>query len=291
MARIKLVLAMALMGTIGIFTKNIPLQSHSIALLRAVFAAVTLGIYLLVTRPKLQLRAVAKDLTLLILSGACLGLNWTFLFEAYNHIPYSVATLCDYFTPVVVMVLAPIVFKEKLTLRQVGCFFAATVGLVLLIGVGSGEPVKLHGVLIGLTGMLFYVPVMLINKALGHISSIWRTFLQFVTAAALLLLIAPMTGSADFSQMTAFGWCNAAIIGVVHTAVIYRICFSSLAKLPGQEGAILTYADPLVAMLVSVFVMHETITATQILGAVLLLGFTLLNELSAPHKGSLYKHG
>ena len=103
---------------------------------------------------------------------------------------------------------------------------------------------------------------------------------KYLVGAALLLLIAPMTGSADFSQMTAFGWCNAAIIGVVHTAVIYRICFSSLAKLPGQEGAILTYADPLVAMLVSVFVMHETITATQILGAVLLLGFTLLNELT-----------
>ena len=260
-------------------------------MLRAAFAAATLGIYLLILCPKLRFHCVVKDLLLLVTSGVCLGLNWTFLFEAYDHIPYSVATLCDYFAPVVVMILAPVVFKEKLTARQIICFCAATAGLVLLIGVGSGEPVKLHGVLIGLTGMLFYVPVMLINKALGHISSIWRTFLQFVSAAVLLLLIAPLTGSANFSQMTPFAWCNAGVVGVVHTAIAYRVCFSSLAKLPGQEGAILTYADPLVAVLVSVFVMHEPITATQILGGILLIGSTLLNELTADPHVPLRKHG
>lgn len=291
MVRLKLITAMAILGTIGVFKSNIPLSSHSIALLRAVFAALTLGVVLLLSRQKLRLWNVGRDLILLLISGACLGLNWTFLFEAYDHIPYSVATLCDYFAPVVVILLTPVVFREKLRLHQMLCFVMATIGLVLLIGVGSGEPVKLYGVAIGFTGMLFYVPVMLINKALGHIHGLWRTFLQFVSAALVLGILSPLTGSSDFSQMTAPGWVNALIIGVVHTALAYYVCFSSLPKLSGQEGAILTYADPLVAVLVSMFVMHETITFTQILGGVLLLSFTAFNELITQPPIPLRKHG
>ena len=54
------------------------------------------------------------------------------------------------------------------------------------------------------------------------------------------------------------------IVGLVHTGITYCMYFSSLKELPGQKAAILSYIDPLVAVLVSV----------------LILGFTLWNELS-----------
>ena len=55
--------------------------------------------------------------------------------------------------------------------------------------------------------------------------------------------------------------------------------FSSLKELPGQKAAILSYIDPLVAVLVSVTVLGETMTLWQILGGILILGFTLWNEI------------
>lgn len=286
MVRLRLILSMVIVGTIGLFAKNIPLQSQTMALGRAVLAAVAIGLYLLLSGKKITFSASKKDIVLLILSGGALGLNYTFLFEAYKHIPYSVATLCDYFAPVVVMILTPMFFREKLTKKQVLCFVAATLGLAMLIGVfhGSGERLNPYGILVGLTGMLFYVPVMMINKAVKGVDAFHRTLLQFVTAAAVLALLTPFTGGFDFSQMDTAGWLNLVIIGVVHTGICYCMYFSALPQLSGQEGAILSYADPMTAVLVSVLFMHERLSWVQILGGGLLLLSTMVNELPGKKK-------
>ena len=62
--------------------------------------------------------------------------------------------------------------------------------------------------------------------------------------------------------------------------------FSSLKDLKGQEAAILSYIDPLVAILVSVSILGESINPVQILGGILILGFTLLNELKGKVLGA-----
>ena len=60
--------------------------------------------------------------------------------------------------------------------------------------------------------------------------------------------------------------------------------FPSLKELPGQKAAILSYIDPLVAVLISVTVLGEPLTLWQAVGGVLILGFTLWNELPAKGK-------
>ena len=61
--------------------------------------------------------------------------------------------------------------------------------------------------------------------------------------------------------------------------------FPSLKELPGQKAAVLSYIDPLVAVLISAFVLQEApLTWGQLIGAVLLLGATLWNELTPKEK-------
>jgi len=60
--------------------------------------------------------------------------------------------------------------------------------------------------------------------------------------------------------------------------------FQALGQLTGQETAILGYIDPLVAVLISYFFFNETMTTSQILGALLIFGFTLWNELQPSHR-------
>ena len=64
-----------------------------------------------------------------------------------------------------------------------------------------------------------------------------------------------------------------------HTGICYCMYFSSLRYLKGQEASILSYIDPLVAILVSVTFLHETITVFQVVGGGMILGFTVLNEV------------
>ena len=80
--------------------------------------------------------------------------------------------------------------------------------------------------------------------------------------------------------MNGIGWLNLLIVGLVHTGITYCMYFSSLKELPGQKAAILSYIDPLVAVLISVAVLGESMTVWQVVGGLLILGFTLWNEIA-----------
>ena len=69
------------------------------------------------------------------------------------------------------------------------------------------------------------------------------------------------------------------IVGLLHTGVTYCLYFSSIKEIPGQEAAILSYVDPLVAVIIGIVVLKEPLSWQQFAGGALILGFTLWNEL------------
>jgi len=282
--RAMLVSSMTIFGTIGLFVRNIPLPSGEIALYRAVMAAVLIGLVLLITKQKIPFRAIKKELPLLVISGMAMGINWVLLFEAYRYTTVSVATLSYYFAPVIVTAVCPILFREKLTKRQILCFVMSTLGLVLITGIGGSGNNDLLGILLGLSAAVFYASVVLINKFIKNVEGIHRTFLQFLAAVLVLVPYVALTGGFHLTDLNLPGWSNLLIVGVLHTGITYCLYFSSLRDIPGQKAAILSYIDPLVAVLVSVVWLHEPMTLWQILGGSLILGFTLLNELSSTKK-------
>ncbi len=278
--RLMLVFSMVCFGTIGYFVRNIDLPSGEIALYRAFFAILLIGGYMLLTKQKIDFGKAKKELLLLALSGAAMGVNWIFLFEAYKYTTVSVATLCYYFAPVLVTLACPVLFKEKMGVKQWVCFVMATLGLGLITGIGSmGEGNHLAGILFGISAAVFYATVVILNKYIKQISGIHRTFLQFVSAFAVLLPYVLLTEGINLSSLNGVGWASLVTVGLLHTGVTYCLYFSALKDLPGQTAAVLSYIDPLVAVIVSVTLLGETITPVQIIGGALILGFTLLNEI------------
>ena len=280
-ARVMLVAAMAIFGTLGPFVRNISVSSGELALYRAVMAALILGLYFLLTKQTIHLKQIRRELPLLLISGMAMGINWILLFEAYKYTTVSVATLSYYFAPVIVTLVCPILFKEKMGAKQWICSGMSTLGIVLITGVGDLSQGSSHltGILFGLSAAVFYAAVILLNKFIKGVAGIQRTFLQFIAAIVILVPYVACTSGVTLNTMTGTGWICLLVVGVVHTGVAYCLYFSSLKELPGQEAAILSYIDPLVAVLISVFVLGEQMLPLQILGGVLILGFTLWNEI------------
>lgn len=281
-ARILLILSMTVFGTLGLFVRYIPLSSGELALYRAILAALLIGVYLLITRQKIPFRSIKRELPLLLFSGIAMGINWVLLFEAYKYTTVSVATLSYYFAPVIVTAVCPILFRERLTARQILCFVMSTLGLVLLTGIGdvTAAGTNYIGILFGLGAAVFYAAVILLNKFIKNVGGIHRTFLQFLASLVVLIPYVFATGGVHPDAMDGRGLVCLLIVGLVHTGVTYCLYFSSLKELPGQKAAILSYIDPLVAVLVSLLLLHETITLWQIIGGILILGFTLWNEVA-----------
>ena len=276
-----LITSMFIFGTLSPFVRNISVTSGELALYRAMLAALCIGGYLLLSRQPIIFRAIRKELLLLLISGGAMGFNWILLFEAYKYTTVSVATLSYYFAPVLVTAACPLLFREKLTGKQVICFVMSTIGLILITVTGnmSAGGSDLIGIGFGLGAAVLYASVVLLNKFIQHVAGIHRTFLQFLAAVLVLIPYVACTSGVTLGSMDATGWLFLLVVGLLHTGVTYCLYFSSLAHLPGQKAAILSYIDPLVAVVISVTVLGETIRPLQILGGGLILGFTLWNEL------------
>ena len=273
---------MAIFGTLAPFVRNISVSSGELALYRAILASVMIGIFLLITRQKIPFKALGHELFLLLFSGVAMGFNWILLFEAYKYTTVSVATLSYYFAPVIVTIACPILFKEKMGAKQWICFIMSTLGIVLITGIGdlSQGGSHLKGIAFGLGAASLYSTVILVNKFIKNVEGIHRTFLQFLAAIGVLVPYVLLTDGVNLKSLNGKGWAVLLVIGLVHTGITYCLYFSSLKELPGQKAAILSYIDPLVAVLISVVVLDEKMTVMQIIGGLLILGFTLWNEIS-----------
>ena len=281
-ARLMIAASMAIFGTIGLFVRGIPLASGEIALFRALLAVLAIGGYLVLTRQKIALEGMKKEVILLVVSGIAMGFNWILLFEAYKYTTVSMATLSYYAAPVIITLVSTILFREKLTGKKLLCFVMSTLGILLITAGGGGEVSGGNsrvGIAFGLGAAVLYATVVLLNKFIKKVDGIRRTFLQFVAAVVTLFPYVMLTGGLHVGELDVRGLMLLLVVGFLHTGIAYCLYFSSLPHVTGQEAAVLSYIDPLTAVILSVTILHEPMSIQQVIGGALILGFTLLNEI------------
>ncbi len=280
LSKIQLIIVMITFGTIGVFVKNINLSSAEIALWRGIIAVITLFVLLIVSGRIKGVFKVKKSFWKLFLSGIAMGFNWLLLFEAYNHTSIALSTLSYYFAPTIIIFVSTFLFKEKITFKQIVCFLVSTTGLVMIIGLGDGNSSDIKGVLYGLAAACLYAIVVLFNKATGKIEGLVRTIIQFIAAIIVLIPYVYFTNGFHIAQLDNTGLVNLLILGVLHTGIIYYLYFNALSYVSGQQAAILSYIDPTVAVSLSVIILGESISIVQLIGGIILLGATFINEIN-----------
>lgn len=278
-AKLRNITAMLIFGTIGLFVKNIELSSSEIALTRGFIGGVTLILATIFFKKKISFEAIKNNLYLLIFSGLAVGLNWIFLFQGYKYTSISNATLSYYFVPVFVTILAPFILKEKLTLSKFLCVLMALVGMFCIVGVdGINGGSDLIGIAYGLLAAGFYASVILMNKFLKGIDSIEITVIQLISATITLLPYVLYVEGLGILSVSSVSIPYILILGIVHTGIAYLLYFSSLQGLKGQTIAVLSYIDPVFAIIISAVILKEQLGVLQIIGGVLILGSSFLSE-------------
>lgn len=282
--KLRLIATMLIFGSIGVFVKNVHLPSSGIAFLRGMIGSLfLLAFSIFVKQNKPSWQSIKKNGLLLILSGAAIGFNWIFLFQAYKYTTISNATLSYYFAPVFVMILAPFVLKEKLTPVKVGSIITAMIGLFLVVNIHGGSTdvgAYQHtiGILYGLSAAALYASAILMNKFIKNLSGFETTLIQLMVASLVLLPYTFFKDQLNLSDLTANSLIFILILGVVHTGVAYFLYFTSIQELKGQTIAVLSYIDPISAVLIAAVFLGESMSPIQIAGGVLILGSTYMSE-------------
>ena len=281
-AKLKVVSTMLVFGTLGVFVRYISLPSSVIALVRGLVGTLFLLLMMLLSRKKLSLPGIKKNLFKLCLSGGLIGVNWILLFEAYRYTSVATATLSYYLAPVFVILVSPLVLKERLTLKKLLCVLVALVGMVFVSGLlktGISNIRELTGVLLGVLAAICYAADITINKMLRDISDNDRTVVQLAAATVVVLPYVLLTEDVGTLQTTDLGLVLLLILGVVHTGLAYYMYFGAIKVLSAQTVAIFSYLDPIASIVFSTLFLHEPMDAYGIIGAVLILGSTLVSEL------------
>lgn len=279
------ILTMLLFGSIGLFVKGIPLSAGQIALARGFIGSLCLLVAGFLIKQKPSWKAIRPNLIKLVLSGAAIGFNWIFLFEAYQYTTIATATICYYFAPVIVIMMTPFILKERTNILRILCILIALGGMVVLVGEGlGGGKNDLLGIMFGLMAAVLYASVVITNKFIKGLSGLETTLIQISSATIVLLPYILLTEELQYHMLKGGSFILVLVVGVVHTGLSYLMYFTTLRKLSTQTAAAFSYIDPISAILFSAILLQEPLTLYQILGGIMVLGSTFLSEMSENNK-------
>lgn len=271
--KLKFSLAMTVFGTIGLFVRLIPFPSAVISMCRGFFGAVFLALFIVFAKKPFSIESIKANIINLLISGALLGFNWILLFESYKYTTVAKATLCYYMAPVMVILISPFVFKEKITLKKGICIIVSLIGMLFVSGVfeeKTGNKNETVGILLSLLSAVIYTVIIVLNKKLKSIRAFERTVMQLFVCGAVMLIYSSFTGDILKPEFTALGIIFMAVVCIVHTGIAYLIYFGTMEKLNAQSIAILSYIDPVVAVVLSSFI-EKPMTGYGVIGAVLII--------------------
>lgn len=274
---LKYIFALLLFGSNGIVASLIHLSSYEIVLLRTLIGSLLLIAIFFIAREKLTFYKYKTQSIFLAVSGIAMGTSWIFLYEAYDEIGVSLASLAYYCGPVIVMILSPILFGEKLTKLKVCSFLVVLVGIFLVNGTAFENGVSVWGLACGLLSAVCYSLMVMFNKKAKDITGLENSMLQLFVA---FLTVAIFVGIKQGYRMEidTQSIIPILVLGLLNTGIGCYFYFSSIGKLPVQTVAICGYLEPLSAVVFSVIFLKETMLPIQIIGAVLIIGGAMLGE-------------
>lgn len=274
----KYIIALLLFGSNGIVASYISLSSYEIVFTRTLIGALFLVLIFISSQQKARFWSNKPHFLYLVISGAAMGASWVFLFETYAQIGVSIATLAYYCGPVIVMILAPMIFKEKITAAKLLGFLAVVVGMFCVNGQALLQGRVSWGLAFGILSAFAYAFMVIFNKKAASLTGLenpmWQLITSFITVAIFLGL------KQGFSISLAPGnLLPILLLGLVNTGIGCYFYFSSIGDLPVQTVAILGYLEPLSALFFSATFLGESLSFLQLVGAVLILGGAAFGEL------------
>lgn len=275
---IKYIASLLLFGSNGIVASYILLSSVEIVFTRTLIGSLFLILVSFFSKQKAHFWKDRVHLFYLVISGVAMGTSWMFLYEAYAQIGVSIATLAYYCGPVIVMILSPILFGEKMTEAKLFGFLSVVFGMFCVDNQALSQGATIWGLFCGIMSAITYAFMVIFNKKAISITGLEKSMCQlitsFVTVAIFLGLHQRFSISIEPGNLLPI-----LLLGILNTSIGCYFYFSSIGNLPIQTVAIFGYLEPLSALFFSALFLGEPLSFMQIVGAILILGGAAFGEL------------
>ena len=281
----------AMWGSAGIFVRKLTelgMNSYTVVSVRVVLAVLILAVWLGIYDRNL-LKIKLKDLWIFVAGGivGMFGLNICYNF-AISELSLSLAAVLLSLSPVFVLFMAAILFKEKITSKKVICMTIAIAGCVLASGVlesASTMRWSVKGIIVGIIGAFFYGLYGIISK-----TAMERGYHAFTTTFyclfMVMLVVIPLTNWKLVTNVVVANPIKMSVFLVIHslcTSVLPYILYTfSIRYIDAGMASILASGEPVAAMIFGVIFFSEIPTVLSVVGIVLVI--VALALLSMPDK-------
>ncbi|WP_414698346.1 DMT family transporter [Peptacetobacter sp. AB845] len=281
----------AMWGSAGIFVRKLTEQgmnSYTVVSVRVILAVLILAVWLGIYDRNL-LKIKLKDLWIFVAGGVVgmFGLNICYNF-AISELSLSLAAVLLSLSPVFVLFMAAILFKEKITSKKVICMTIAIAGCVLASGVlesASTMRWSVKGIIVGIIGAFFYGLYGIISK-----TAMERGYHAFTTTFyclfMVMLVVIPLTNWKLVTNVVVANPIKMSVFLVIHslcTSVLPYILYTfSIRYIDAGMASILASGEPVAAMIFGVIFFSEIPTVLSVVGIVLVI--VALALLSMPEK-------
>ena len=280
-----IILAAVFWGSMDLFVR--PLSARGFSSLQITSARLTLGALvfcgILLLRDPQGFRIRRKDIPLFLGLGLASVLFFTVCyFTAITMMPLSTAAILLYTSPIWIMLMSVLFFREKLSARKLLALALAFGGCVLvsdfsggglttaglLLGLGAGFGYGLYSIF-GTVALRRYSPLTVTTWAFV-ISAVGSWFISRPADMLAKIAAAPSpAGLLLFFLLTA----------LVTAVVPYLSYTQGLQTVEASRAGIIATIEPLVATLVGVLVFSEPMTLMNCLGIAMILSAVVLLNL------------
>ena len=268
-------IAVLLFGLAGLFAKWIQLPAIGITFGRVLVSSISLGMYMLIRDKKIPVPE-KKDFLLLICAGIVLALHWWAFLESIQLSTVAIGTITFSSFPLFVTFLEPLVFRNKLTGKNILYAILIILGVFITIPEFSLENKMFLGITVGMISSLAYAVLTLMNKNfVGKYTGTMTAFYEQATAAIVLipfilrLNVSPST--ADLGLLL--------FLGVATTALAHTLFITSLKDIPAQLAGICSSMETVYGILFAFLLLGEAPSLRELAGAVIIIGVVILAQL------------
>ena len=275
MGYLKIITAILIWSSLGIFVRKIELPNHCIIFYAALIAGSLQFILLSLTKSFKKAKrfdSSPRNALFLVLSPICFMANALLFYYAFRNTTIANAVLTHYTAPVFVALLAPLLLKESIHKTTWIAIMLSSIGLWFILG---GKPTGMEvlqenrehlGIIAGaLSGLAYAFLILIIRRIASLYSSLFITFIQNGIVALVLL---PFVFRIHLS-MEAMPYLIT--MGVVHSTIAPLLYVEGLRSVKANEAAILGYFEPVGAILLALIFLRETPGLTALLGGALIL--------------------
>ena len=263
------VISAVLLGSEGIFVRNIAVDEYVIMLARLGLGFVFLVIYLLAKKklPALSAKHVSFPL---ISTGILLALTMLFYMQAINMIPLANAVFLLFLGPIVATALSTLFLRERYTYTSIGLLLLAFLGFMLLLEFKLNISIqKSIGYFWGLCGGLCYGVYIVINRSISDdIDTMTRSVYQLLLG---FLIMLPFVFALENVEITKTDIYWLLGISFFQGFVGITLIIVAIKHLKIVEYGTVSYLEPLVASILGYLIYNEFLSSMQILGCGLIL--------------------